>query len=59
LPSDIRNYPVLPRRLLGLAAFKLPERLVLMDQLPYNPGGKVLKPALRSMVAGDAKADSL
>lgn len=40
----------------GLAAFKLPERLVLMDQLPYNTGGKVLKPALRSMLAGEVKA---
>jgi len=42
-------------RELGLAAFKLPERLVLMDQLPYNTGGKVLKPALRAMLTGGAE----
>jgi cyclohexanecarboxylate-CoA ligase len=40
----------------GLAAFKLPERLVLLDELPYNPGGKVLKPVLRAMLAGDQGA---
>jgi cyclohexanecarboxylate-CoA ligase len=60
------NPPTLPAlcgylRELGLAAFKLPERLVLMDQLPYNTGGKVLKPALRALLAGGAeiKAQSL
>ena len=40
----------------GLAVFKQPERLVLLPQLPYNPGGKVRKPALRAMLAGDADA---
>lgn len=40
----------------GVAAFKLPERLVLVDQLPYNSGGKVLKATLKSMVTGGATA---
>ena len=40
----------------GLAVFKQPERLVLLPQLPYNPGGKVDKQALRAMLAGDGGA---
>ena len=40
----------------GLAVFKLPERLVLLPALPYNPGGKVRKQALRAFLAGDANA---
>ena len=30
-----------------IAVYKLPERLVLVDALPRNPVGKVLKRALR------------
>ncbi|KAA1422967.1 long-chain-fatty-acid--CoA ligase [Mumia zhuanghuii] len=33
-----------------LARFKLPKRLVIVDQLPRNAGGKVLKMALRDEV---------
>jgi non-ribosomal peptide synthetase component E (peptide arylation enzyme) len=31
----------------GIAAFKLPERLELRDELPRNPLGKILKRDLR------------
>lgn len=36
----------------GLAVFKLPERLVALQELPYNAGGKVLKQALRERLGG-------
>jgi acyl-CoA synthetase len=42
----------------GVAAFKLPERLVLLDELPRNPLGKVLKRELRAMLAQAAGADA-
>jgi len=32
---------------LGIATFKLPERLELRDELPRNPLGKILKRDLR------------
>ncbi len=32
---------------LGIATFKLPERLDLRDELPRNPLGKILKRELR------------
>jgi acyl-CoA synthetase len=32
-----------------VASFKLPERLVLVDELPRNPSGKVLKRELREV----------
>jgi cyclohexanecarboxylate-CoA ligase len=35
----------------GLAAFKLPERLVVWPELPYNAGGKVLKQVIRDTLA--------
>ena len=34
----------------GLAIWQLPERLVLLDELPRSPGGKTLKSALTAMV---------
>ena len=34
----------------GLAKFKFPEQLILLDELPTNPGGKVDKALLQSMV---------
>ncbi len=34
-------------RALGIATFKLPERLELRDELPRNPLGKILKRELR------------
>lgn len=38
----------------AVAAFKWPERLVLLDQLPRNPVGKVLKRELRQAVLAPA-----
>jgi len=35
----------------GLAKFKFPEQLVLVDELPTNPGGKVDKGQLHQLVA--------
>ncbi|MGD1279076.1 AMP-binding protein [Mycobacterium seoulense] len=40
----------------GLAKFKFPERLVIVDELPINPGGKVDKALLQELVG--AQADS-
>lgn len=40
----------------GLPTFKLPERLVLLPQLPTNAGGKVRKSALQAWLAGDPTA---
>lgn len=36
---------------LDIAAYKLPEEVVILQELPMNAGGKVLKPALREMAA--------
>jgi non-ribosomal peptide synthetase component E (peptide arylation enzyme) len=33
-----------------VASFKLPERMLLVDQLPRNPVGKVLKRTLREQI---------
>lgn len=41
----------------GVAAFKLPERLVLADTLPFTPVGKVDKKALRADIAGRLAAE--
>ncbi|MGI4778366.1 MAG: class I adenylate-forming enzyme family protein [Janthinobacterium lividum] len=35
----------------GLAVFKLPERMVVWPELPYNAGGKVLKQLIRDTLA--------
>jgi len=39
-----------------VASFKLPERILLLDELPRNPVGKVLKRNLREQVQGLADA---
>ena len=39
-----------------VASFKLPEKLLLLDALPRNPVGKVLKRDLRSLVAASTAA---
>ena len=49
---DQRNPPSLEElleelRLRGLAQFKWPERLELVEELPRNPVGKILKRTLR------------
>jgi cyclohexanecarboxylate-CoA ligase len=38
----------------GLARYKLPERMVVLDELPRNATGKVLTRALASRLGGDA-----
>ncbi|HUO41070.1 MAG TPA: AMP-binding protein [Mycobacterium sp.] len=40
----------------GLAKFKFPERLVIVDELPINPGGKVDKARLQEMVGVQAES---
>jgi acyl-CoA synthetase (AMP-forming)/AMP-acid ligase II len=45
-------------RELGIATFKLPERLELVDELPRNPLGKVLKRDLRAKLANEASVGS-
>ncbi|MGH3287009.1 MAG: class I adenylate-forming enzyme family protein, partial [Streptosporangiaceae bacterium] len=39
-------------RQIGIATFKLPERLEVRDELPRNPLGKILKRELRDELAG-------
>jgi len=41
----------------SLAGYKLPTRLHLIDELPRNPAGKVLKYELRDVFAGDASEE--
>ena len=45
-------------RELGIATFKLPERIELVDELPRNPLGKVLKRDLRAKLANEASVGS-
>ena len=39
-------------REIGIATFKLPERLEVRDELPRNPLGKILKRELREELSG-------
>lgn len=39
-----------------IADYKAPDRLLVLDALPRNPTGKVLRPALRSLVTGILEA---
>jgi acyl-CoA synthetase (AMP-forming)/AMP-acid ligase II len=39
-------------REIGIATFKLPERLEVRDELPRNPLGKILKRELRDQLGG-------
>ena len=38
---------------LGIASFKIPERVVLLDSLPKNDAGKVLKHAIRAQLLSE------
>ena len=40
-----------------IAAFKLPERLEIATELPLSPVGKILKRALREIIAGKLAQD--
>ena len=42
---------------LGLAKFKWPERLELIDELPMTTSGKVSKPLMRAMIAAQLRAE--
>lgn len=44
------------RRVEQVAAFKLPERIAVLDALPRNPVGKVLKRVLRDQLIGNSQA---
>jgi acyl-CoA synthetase len=44
VPNSVYRY----LREIGIATFKLPERLEVRDELPRNPLGKILKRELRS-----------
>lgn len=47
--SDVRDF----LKTLGIASFKIPEQVVVMDALPRNDAGKVLKHAIRTMLIRD------
>ena len=51
-PDDLRTFAA--RR---LARFKLPERIVFADDLPYSNLGKVSRPALAAVIDGHGDAD--
>jgi acyl-CoA synthetase (AMP-forming)/AMP-acid ligase II len=40
----------------GIAAYKIPEQLVVLEALPRNDAGKVLKHALRALLAPDTSS---
>jgi acyl-CoA synthetase (AMP-forming)/AMP-acid ligase II len=48
--SDLRAF----LKSLGIASFKIPEQVVVLDALPRNDAGKVLKHAIRAMLLRDA-----
>ena len=57
VPADPANPPTLASLAAhcaaqGLARFKTPERVEIVDVLPRNPTGKVLREALREMLVG-------
>ena len=59
-PSSSLTLPELARHLAeaGIARFKLPERLELVDELPLSPFGKVSKVALAKRIAETLRAES-
>jgi non-ribosomal peptide synthetase component E (peptide arylation enzyme) len=42
----------------GLAKFKCPERIELVEELPMTTSGKVSKPLMREIIAAKLKAES-
>jgi non-ribosomal peptide synthetase component E (peptide arylation enzyme) len=41
-----------------VAVFKLPEKLVIMDQLPRNPVGKILRRDLKELVESKSTTET-
>ena len=60
-PGASLPLPELARHLAeaGIARFKLPERLELVDELPLSPFGKVSKVALARRIAETLRAEAL
>ena len=59
VPKDKAQPPTLEDivahlRQIGVAAYKLPERLELIDMIPRNPVGKILKVQLRQHLRAPA-----
>ena len=48
--SELDEQAVIEYTRKHLANFKTPRSVVFVDELPRNPGGKVVKPTLREMV---------
>jgi acyl-CoA synthetase (AMP-forming)/AMP-acid ligase II len=58
-PGDSLSYETLAQHCRRhLAGFKVPARLVVREQLPRNPSGKILKRVLRDEIAAAAPADN-
>jgi fatty-acyl-CoA synthase len=56
-PGHILSYAALARHCrCHLAGFKVPARLIVRDQLPRNPSGKILKRLLRTDIAASLQA---
>lgn len=58
-PGCTLDFPTLQRFLIdrGIAKFKLPERLELVDAFPLSPAGKVLRRELRAMIAARLESE--
>ena len=50
--STLFRRRVLDEHLTRLAGFKVPKRVILVESLPKNPSGKLLKRELRSRYTG-------
>jgi acyl-CoA synthetase (AMP-forming)/AMP-acid ligase II len=55
-PPDLAELVRFLREDQSVAAYKCPEKLVLVDELPRNPLGKVLKRILRERISGAGSA---
>jgi acyl-CoA synthetase (AMP-forming)/AMP-acid ligase II len=56
-PGQSLSYDALVQHCRGhLAGFKVPARLIVRDQLPRNPSGKILKRVLRDEIAAVVRA---
>jgi acyl-CoA synthetase (AMP-forming)/AMP-acid ligase II len=52
-PADDVEADVIAHARARLAGYKVPKRVVVLDDLPTNAGGKVVKPELRRLLADD------